>query len=560
MAKRNYSSVETSDESSPEDVVGGGEDVGGLSLRGLIDATASTMNNPVRIARESAHLYGEWLKILLGASDREVPAKDQRFADPAWRENPMYKRLGQSYLAFCAAVDKVIESHPDWRKRERARFLSGIMTTAMSPTNTLLGNPAAIKKAYETGGKSLVKGARNWIHDLRHNKGMPSQVKRADFKVGGNIATTAGSVVLRTERFELLQYQPATGKVRETPMLVIAPPIGKYYFLDLSAGRSLVQFAVAKGFQTFIISWKNPQQEHGQWGLDDYVKSQLEAVDAVCAIAGSKKLNITAFCAGGIITTLMLSHMAAMKDKRVNAAAFGVMLLDFDTEAPIGALKSKKLIDVARKRSQKHGIHTASELASVFTWMRPNDLVWNYWTNNYLSGQDPPSFDILAWSVDGTNLPGKLHTQFLEIFESNPLPKKGGLTILGKPLDLKSIKVPKFVTGATTDHLTPWKGCYRTTQLLGGPSTFVLSNAGHIASLVNPPGNPRASYWLGPKPVPDPEKWLEQATKHTGTWWEVWADWMGKQSGREKPAPRTLGGADYKAVGPAPGTYVLEQA
>ena len=286
----------------------------------------------------------------------------------------------------------------------------------------------------------------------------------------------------------------------------------------------------------------------------------LEAVDAVCAISASKKLNVSGFCAGGIMTTLMLSYMAAVKDERVNAVAFGVMLLDFDTEAPIGALHSKKLIGVARKRSQKQGIHPASALAQVFTWMRPNDLVWNYWVNNYLTGNDPPSFDILAWSVDGTNLPGKLHTQFLDIFETNALPKKGSLKVLGKPLDLAKIKVPMLVTGGTTDHLTPWKGCYRTTQLLGGPSTFVLSNAGHIASLVNPPGNPKATYWLGPEPGPDPEQWLEKATKHTGTWWEVWVEWASKRSGKQRPAPKSLGSRKYKVLDKAPGTYVHERA
>ena len=237
---------------------------------------------------------------------------------------------------------------------------------------------------------------------------------------------------------------------------------------------------------------------------------------------------------GGILTTLTLGYMAAVNDARVNAVAFGVMLLDFESEAPIGALHSKKLLGFARKRSQKAGIHPASSLASVFTWMRPNDLVWNYWVNNYLTGNDPPKFDILTWSVDGTNLPGKLHTQFLDIFENNPLPKPGTMKVLGQPIELSKIKVPALVTGATTDHLTPWKGCYRTTQLLGGPMTFVLSNAGHVASLVNPPGNPKATYWLGPKPGPNPEEWMQKATKHTGTWWEVWAQWASKHSGRKK--------------------------
>jgi polyhydroxyalkanoate synthase len=559
MAKRKLVSETPPQGGAAAEVVGGGEDVGTFSLPGLINATTSAMN-PLAMARESARLYGEWMKIMWGRSDREIPAKDWRFADPAWRESPGYKRLAQSYLAFCDAVDKVVDANPDWRKRERARFLTGIVITAMSPTNTLLGNPAALKKAYETGGRSLVKGTKNWMHDLRHNKGMPSQVKRSDFKLGENIATTPGAVVLRTERFELMQVKPTTEKVHEIPTLIIPPPIGKYYFLDLSPDRSFLRYAASKGFQTFVISWRNPQKEQGEWSIDDYIRSQLEAVDTVCRITGSKKLNLTAFCAGGIMTTLMLSYMAAVRDTRVNSVSYGVMLLDFDSEAPIGALQSRKLIGVARKRSQKHGIHSASSLATVFTWMRPNDLVWNYWVNNYLTGQDPPSFDILAWSVDGTNLPGKLHTQFLDIFEGNLLPKKGALKILGKPLDLASIKLPKLVTGATTDHLTPWKGCYRTTQLLGGPSTFVLSNAGHIASLVNPPGNPKATYWLGPDPPADPDKWLEKATRHTGTWWEVWVDWVGKRSGREKAAPASLGSRRDKPVDESPGKYVLEQA
>jgi polyhydroxyalkanoate synthase subunit PhaC len=556
MAKRRAA---TRQDGGATDVVGGGEDIGLLSLRGLVDATTSAMN-PLTTVRESARLYGEWLKIMAGQSTREVPAKDWRFADPTWREHPVYKRLAQGYLAFCDAIDQVVDDSPDWRKRERARFLTGILTSAMAPTNTLIGNPAALKKAYETGGRSLLRGTQNLVHDIRYNRGMPSQVKRSDFKVGENLAATPGAVVVRTERFELLQTQPTTEKVHEIPTLIIPPPIGKFYFIDLSPGRSFVEYAAAKGFQLFTISWRNPHKEQGDWGIDDYVRSMLEAVDAVCSITGSKKVNISGFCAGGIMTTLMLSYMAAVRDDRVNAAAFGVMLLDFDTEAPIGALQSKRLIGVARKRSHKQGIHPASALATVFTWMRPNDLVWNYWVNNYLTGQDPPSFDILAWSVDGTNLPGKLHGQFLDIFETNALPKKGSIKVLGKPLDLSRIKVQTLVTGGTTDHLTPWKGCYRTTQLLGGPSTFVLSNAGHIASLVNPPGNPKATYWLGPKPGADPEQWLEKATKHTGTWWEVWVDWAGKRSGREKLAPKALGSRQYKVLGKAPGTYVLDEA
>ena len=299
---------------------------------------------------------------------------------------------------------------------------------------------------------------------------------------------------------ELLQYRPTTERVNAIPTLMIVPPIGKYYFMDLARGRSFTEHAVGKGIQFFTTSWRNPQKQHAEWALDDYVQTCLDAVDAVCEITGSKKVNILGLCAGGIMATMMMNTMAASGDDRINVASFGVMLLDFAVEAPIGAFQSKPVLAMARKRSAKKGILPASSLAQVFAWMRPNDLVWNYWVNNYLTGNDPPSFDILAWSVDGTNLPGALHVQLLDIFQNNPLPKAGALTILGQTMDLKRIKVETLVTGALTDHLTPWKGCCRTTQLLGGKSTFVLSNAGHIAALVNPPGNPKASYYLGPKP------------------------------------------------------------
>jgi polyhydroxyalkanoate synthase len=541
------------------EVVGGGEDMGGMSFNHLLSAATSGINAQT-LARESARLYIEWLKIMWGRSEREVPPKDWRFADAAWKENPFYKRLAQSYLAFCDSVDKVVEDNPDWKTRERAKFLGGILTSAMSPTNTLICNPAALKRAYETGGKSLVRGTRNMLGDMVAGKGLPSQVKASDFRVGENLAATPGGVIFRNDMLEVLQYTPTTAKVRAIPTLIMVPPIGKFYFMDLAPGRSFVEHSVSRGVQTFMTSWRNPQKENGDWSLDDYVQSMLDAVGAVCEVTGSRKVNILGLCAGGILSTLMLNYMAATGDRRVNVAAFGVMLLDFESEAPIGALQSRPVLRFAAKRSAKKGILPASNLATVFAWMRPNDLVWNYWVNNYLEGKDPPSFDILAWSVDATNLPGCLHGQFLDIFEHNPLPNPGALTVLGEPVDLSTIKVETLVTGALTDHLTPWKACYRTTQLFDGKSTFVLSNAGHIAALVNPPGNPKASYWLGPSPGPDPEQWLEQAQKHTGTWWDVWAEWTLQRSGKEKAAPAALGSRKHPILDEAPGPYVHQPA
>ena len=514
------------------------------------------------IARESMRLYEEWLKILWGTSDKQIPPKDPRFADPVWRDNPAYNRLAQSYLTFCDAVDSIVGENPDWRARERTRFLTGILTSAMAPTNTLWGNPTALREAFETGGMSLLRGMLNMLSDMVSNKGvpMPSQVNPNAFQVGGNLAITPGAVVHRSDMVELLQYQPTTAEMHEYPTLMIVPPVGKYYFMDLAPKRSFVEYAVSRGVPFFAVSWRNPGPEQGDWALDDYVKSCLECVEAVCAVTGSKKVNILGLCAGGIISTLMLSHMAATGDDRVNAAAFGVMLLDFDAEGPIAAFHSKPLLSLARWRSGSKGILPASNLANVFAWMRPNDLVWNYWCNNYLMGKDPPSFDILAWSVDGTNLPGALHAQFLDIFEHNVLVKPSDLKILGSNIDFKRIQIDTFVTAALTDHITPWKACYRTTQLLGGNSTFILSNAGHIASLVNPPENSKATYYTGGTPGPDPEEWLRGATKHVGTWWELWADWTQKRSGGQVAAPRALGTDRYPPLYAAPGEYVKVRA
>jgi polyhydroxyalkanoate synthase len=515
---------------------------------------------PSGLIGATTQLYGEWARIMLGLSERELPAKDPRFADSAWRDHPLYRRLGQGYMAFCQAADQLAESRPDWKARERARFLSGVVTSSLSPTNTLLGNPAALKRAFETGGGSLIDGTKNMLGDLVNNKGMPSQTKPGTFKVGENIAVTAGTVVFRNEMVELIQYQPTTEKVCERPTLIIVPPIGKYYFLDLAPGRSFVEYAVSRGVPVFITSWRNPQKEHGAWGLDEYVQTCLELVDVVSEIGGSKQINTLGMCAGGIITTMMLAVMAARGDKRVGAASFGVMLLDFGVEAPIHTFNAGPLLELGRKKSAAKGILPASSLAGVFAWMRPNDLVWNYWSNNYLMGKDPPAFDILAWSVDGTNLPAKLHGQFLDIFKNNPLPEPGALTVLGEPIDVGRVKIDVFATGALTDHLTPWKVCYRSAQLLGGSKTFVLSNAGHIASLVNPPGNPKATYWAGPEPSIDADAWLAKANKKTGTWWEVWAEWMIARSGRLRAAPAALGSRRHPPLCAAPGGYVLEPA
>ncbi|MGE3664534.1 MAG: PHA/PHB synthase family protein [Pseudonocardia sp.] len=546
------------DETEPE----GGEVVALPSVGSLVAGLASTLGQGRTVAREAAKLGGELVRIAVGRSEVAPQRGDRRFKDAAWSSNPLYRRLEQAYLAAGTALSNVVDSMEDGpsdtRRVEQARFATTVLTSAIAPTNFLATNPAALKHAFDTGGASLVRGARQFVGDVRHNGGMPSMVERDAFVVGRDLALTPGSVVARDEVGEVLQYTPSTPQVRERPVLIIPPPIGRFYFLDLRPGRSFVEYAVGRGLQTFLLSWRNPTAEQGEWDLDTYAGRVLAAVDTVREITGSDDVNVMGLCAGGIITTTALNHLAALGDERVHSITYAVTLLDFGESAPITAFAAPSLLKFARARSRRAGIITSRQMGSAFTWMRPDDLVFNYWVNNYLMGEKPPAFDVLAWNADGTNLPGALHCQFLDAFEHNLLPQPGGLTVLGTPMQLDAIKIPMFVTGAITDHLTPWKGCYRTTQLLGGDATFVLSYSGHIASLVNPPGNPKAHYWTGGAPGPDPEAWREGATRHEGSWWEAWVQWVTPRSGALVPAPDGEGSEAHPVLEPAPGRYVRD--
>jgi polyhydroxyalkanoate synthase len=522
---------------------------------------AAALRQGTTVAQEASRLGVELTRIAWGLSD-VAPAKgDRRFTDPAWTSNPVFRMIQQSYLAAAQGLDRIVAAMPEGRSgtmAEQARFAASIVTSAAAPTNFLLSNPAALKRAFDTGGLSLARGARNFAHDIRHNGGMPSMIEPGAFEVGQDLAMTPGAVVARDPVAEVLQYAPATDTVFQRPVLIVPPPIGRFYFLDLRPGRSFVEYAAGRGLQTFMLSWRNPTPGQGDWDLDTYAAAVLAAIDVVRDITGSPDVNLIGFCAGGIIATTVLNHLAAAGDDRVHSMSYAVTLLDFGLRAPITAFSGRGLIAFAGRRSRHTGIITSRQMGSAFTWLRPGDLVFSYWVNNYLMGDKPPAFDILAWNADGTNLPGALHGQFLDIFRDNLLTRPGRLSVLGTPLHLQDITVPIFVTGAIADHLTPWKGCYRTTQLLGGPAAFVLSYSGHIASLVNPPGNPKAHYWTGGPPGEDAEQWLAGAQKQQGSWWEPWADWATARSGEHQPQPRTLGSERHPVLGPAPGLYVRE--
>jgi polyhydroxyalkanoate synthase len=544
-------------------IVEAGEAIGIPTATLLLQGIGMTLAQPRSVARETRRLAGDTLRILAGKSDRAPAKGDRRFADPAWAQNPAFRRLGQEYLSLCESVGHLVDDldfgQRSWQDAERARFVANIVMSAAAPTNFLPSNPAALKRAFDTGGLSVARGARQWWRDVRENGGMPSQTDRSAFGVGTDLAVTPGAVVDRDELAEVIQYTPVTPTVRRQPVLIIPPPIGRYYFLDLRPGRSFVEYAVSRGLQVFMISWRNPDPSLGGLGMDAYAARIRSAMDVVGEICDTPELSTIGFCAGGILMSTVLNHLALTDADRVRAASFAVTLLDFDSRAALGAFSAPRLLELAQKRSRRAGVITGRQLGNVFSWMRPDDLVFNYWVSNYLMGDPPPVFDILAWNADSTNLPARLHTEFLDIFKHNTLCQPGAVEVLGTDVDLSRITIPTFVTGAITDHLTPWKGCYRTTELVGGPSTFVLSNAGHIASLVNPPGNPKATYYINGETGSGPDTWFKSAAKQPGTWWEVWADWTVSRSGDEVPAPGSLGSLAHPALEPAPGGYVRDR-
>jgi len=406
----------------------------------------------------------------------------------------------------------------------------------------------------------LAEGFRNYLNDLFTNGGMPSQVDKRPFEVGRNLAVTPGAVVHRGKLCELIQYKPATAQVYERPVMLVPPEINKFYVMDLAPKRSFTEYAVAHGLQFFTVSWRNPGPEDRAMGLDDYVNACKEASEIVSAVTGSPDLNLVGVCAGGITSSLLLGHLAATGDRRINAATLVVTMLDSSEPSMTGMFANEESVALAIEESHRKGVLDAGSLARTFAWMRPNDLVWHYWVNNYLMGLDPAPFDILFWNADSTNLPATLHAGFLEIMLRNPLIKADAMKALGTPINLRNVACDMYVLAGQTDHICPWRACYRASRLFGGRTEFVMSGSGHVQSLVCPPANFKAKYFTNPSAGSDPDAWLKGATEHKGSWWDNWLEWIEKRSGDKGPAPAALGGGGYEAIEPAPGRYVHKRA
>ena len=521
-----------------------------------VGVAAGLARRPDRAARRVGRLGADLVRVASGRSEIRPSTRDRRFADPAWESSWLFRRLLQAHLAVGEAVDGLIsDAELDWRHERQARFAAGNLVDALAPSNFPWSNPTVIKEIVDQGGFNLVKGARRFVRDF---PGLPSTVDVSKFTVGENLALTPGSVVLRTEVFELIQYAPQTEQVREVPLLFAPPTINKYYVLDLAPGRSMVEWLVAQGQQVFVISWRNPDAEQGHFDLDTYAGAVLEARDAVAAITGQPAIHLTGACSGGIISAGVLGHLAA-EGRLGEIASLGLLVCALDNEraGTAAAFTGREVAAAAVAESARRGYLDGQALAGVFTWLRPNDLVWNYVVNNYLLGKAPPAFDVLFWNQDTVRLAAGLHRDFIHLSLENSITRPGALEVLGSAVDLGAVDLDSYVVAGLTDHIIPWENAYRSTQLLGGAPRFVLSTSGHIQALVNPPGpESHSSYRVADENPADPEAWLGRAATRPGSWWSDYDEWLAARSGEPKPAPKRLGGGHYKALAKAPGSYV----
>jgi polyhydroxyalkanoate synthase len=517
------------------------------------------VTSPMLVLEQEADLARDLIAVLSGHAAIGPTQGDRRFTDTAWKDNPFYRMYLQGYLTWSKALNSFLDkSRMDESTRERARFVVSLLTDALAPTNTLLGNPAALKKAIDSGGSSLLEGIRNLLTDLSSNQGMPAQVDKKAFQVGKNLAVSPGAVVFRNDVLELIQYAPATPDVYARPQLIVPPQINKFYIFDLAPGKSLVEYLVKIGLQVFVVSWRNPKPMQRDWDMDTYIAALLEAIAVMRDITGAEDINLHGACSGAVTMTALLGHLAAKREKLVNAATLMVAVLGLSGESVLGLFATPEMIAAAKQNSLAKGVLDGQEMGRVFAWMRPNDLVWNYWVNNYLMGNPPPAFDILYWNNDTTRVPGKFHGQLIDIFADRRFQSPGDINVLGTPIDLTKVDCDKYVVAGVTDHITPWKGVFGMARMLGDSTNFVLSSSGHIQSLINPPGNPKAKYFLNPVGQLSPDRWLAATEAVSGSWWDHWRQWLAARSGEMHAAPTALGSDRYPPGAKAPGTYVIE--
>jgi polyhydroxyalkanoate synthase subunit PhaC len=516
---------------------------------------------PRAVGLRLSGLGAELGRIAVGRSQLAASPKDRRFADPAWAGNPLLRRVLQAYLAGVDTMDGLqAAASLDWADQLRVSFLLSNLAEALAPSNNPALNPAAWKAVIDTGGTSLLSGAGHLLSDLAAAPRVPSMVEPDAYAVGTDLAVTPGTVVLRTPEFELIQYTPTTDTVRQRPLLVVPPVINKYYITDLAPGRSLVEYLVGTGQPVFMISWRNPDARHRDWRLDTYGEAIITALETARDISEADAAIMLGLCSGGILAAMVAAYLAdAGRADELAGLALAVTVLDQARAGLPSALIDQRTAQAAIAASAARGYLDGAALAEIFAWLKPGDLIWNYWVNNYLLGRKPPPFDILYWNADTTRMPAGVHRDFIELALDNALVVPGKATMLGSSVDLSAVTTDNYIVAGAADHLCPWQSCYRSTQLLGGQSRFVLARSGHIASMVSPVGNAKAEFRTGTDTPPVPEQWLAHASAEKGSWWPDFTRWLDERTGGERPAPAEPGNSRFSPVEPAPGSYVFDR-
>ncbi|MBW8765383.1 MAG: alpha/beta fold hydrolase [Geodermatophilales bacterium] len=545
-----------------------------LDAAGFGEALAKAMRagatNPLIPGQAAIQLFADLARVPLATAaqwlGREVEPpvpvdpKDRRFADPAWSTNPWFYGVRLSYLAASRFARNLVGSaslEPEVARK--AEMATELMLDALSPTNFLATNPAALKRAFDTAGMSVAKGARIFFDDLLNNQGRPRQVDTSPFEVGRNLAATPSKVVYRNDLMELLQYEPQTEQVHANPLLCSPPWINKYYVMDLAPGRSFIEWAVQHGRTVFTISYRNASREMAGVTLDDYlVNGPHTALDVIQEITGAETIDIVGLCLGGALTAITDAYLRQSGDERIGTLTLLNTMLDYAEPGALGMFTDRSTVDRLARKMEREGVLEGATMAGTFDILRANDLIFNYVVSNWLMGQDPPAFDILAWNADSTRMPAAMHEFYLRNFYVDNKLAAGELEISGKTIDLSAIKAPTYVVSAINDHIVPWQSSYKTTGLVSGPVRFVLSSGGHIAGIVNPPG-PKAWYQVVPTEddaLPSSaHAWREAAERRAGSWWEDWARWSDEHAGPMQDPPR-MGSERYPVLGEGPGTYV----
>ncbi len=527
-------------------------------------ATSDETEALKRLQQDFAERHAKLWASMLNPPADATPAviSDRRFAAEAWAESPFFDYIRQAYLLNTDYLTRAAEALPvaDRNARERLRFMVRQFADMMSPANFAATNPEFVKQAIETQGASIAQGVKNLIGDLE--KGRISMTDESAFALGRNLATTPGAVIFENEIFQLIQYRPATATVRERPLLIVPPCINKYYILDLQPANSFVRYAVEQGISVFLVSWRNPGEEQGQLGWDDYIEQGvLCALGVVREVSGVGRPNVLGFCVGGTLAASALAVAAARSEMPAESLTLLTTLLDFAEPGDLGCFVDEASVAARENTIGKGGLLKGRELASVFSALRPNDLIWNYVVDNYLKGATPTAFDLLYWNADSTNLPGPFAAWYLRnMYLENNLREAGKLNVAGVPLDLGLVNCPAYLLATREDHIVPWRSAYLGRRLLGGKTRFVLGASGHVAGVINPAAKNRRSYWTSESDAAGTDEWLAQTDEFPGSWWPNWIEWLMEFSGKEVAAPKRLGNKRYREIEPAPGRYVKTTA